>query len=220
MSEQLTLPRNLRYTCRLTGRTRTLAQEFGRAIELPEAEIVSTHRVSEMAHFDGVAELNGEFYYLVEGDYLADPEPGCQARTLTKTVSNCLVAGRDVYDYETRTAPASTAGICAWPKGSQISFGDPIFAVVPPELHRVRRERAELVANRVAAEAAHAEYVAAHANWRKAWDACEVAKAATGRFYDLPERENVSRAYHVMARLKEAAIAACNLGRVRFVEAQ
>lgn len=203
---------NIRYEARLTGNTRRLTGD-GPPLDLPEVELVRQFEVDDFDEFDAVTLLDGEAYYLVDTPWYNDPEPGCQARYLSQTACNFLCAGKDVYEYETRTAPEALAGICAWPKGSLCGYGDPLFAVVPPELERVRREREERAERRRIAEQANSEYERAVAIWREAWNAMEAAKAATGRFYDLPERQAVANTAAVMHRLeREAKEAASRAG--------
>lgn len=158
------------YRAELTGQTRTLLSEFGN-VTLPEVKIIAHFPGREIDYFDAVVELDGEHYYLVENEYLDDPETHQHGVTLCREANNFLVAGKDVFVYETREAPQSTLGICALPKGSMPGHGEPSFAVIPRNRDKVLRERQEQKEATAALEKQFHELKRLHDEWRVLFEA-------------------------------------------------
>jgi hypothetical protein len=200
--------------------------EFSAPIQLPVVRIAKLFEVSELDSFDGVCDLDGEYFYLTgchHGDLGESAKwtlPNGQIwnqdfpQFLHKEILNFFGDGNDVFTYEVRQAPASSLGICAYPRGSLFGLSEPLF-VVKPNLAKIQEEIETKARNLAEADRLIQAANQAESEWEEAFRASAAAQAATGRFYDLPERAVVGEKYWLMDQAQKAATEFCRKAGIR-----
>lgn len=221
-------PKNLLYTLRLTGRERSISPEHGASYSLREAEVVQTYETSHADSFDGVCELDGKYFYLVESEWEYDGPAVAEGISIAACL---LVEKRWGEDYggnvwDERVAPESTAGITHCGPGGRKppqrpGHSEPLFAVVPPSLDFARQEKAEHARRVAEAREAVAEYQVKLAAWRTAWATRTAEKEAMLAANEpvlnyTPSHNEVARTADEARAAEDLAAKKCGAAMVQF----
>ena len=124
------------YTLRTTGKSRRIVPEGGPEISLPEVEIVAILADEPLdsaeAHHVRVEVEGDGFFYLTSTWHYGDGEIANGHACLLVREINALDAGDNVV--RTRTAPATTGGMCRPTiSGGSLNAidGEPVYAIRP-----------------------------------------------------------------------------------------